>query len=833
MGEGALTSAAARRHIIKRPRLTRLLDETTARIILLVAPAGYGKTTLARQWLEDKPHLWYQARSSSIDPAALASGLVSEVARSGLSVGRDVGRALAMVTPPDTSALADLVLSDLAELPPEVVLAIDDAHLLDGSPSETLLEHFSQRTKNRFLITSRIRPTWATARRILYGEVQELGRNALALSHEEGRRILTDRGSAEVAGLMALSDGWPAVIGLAAHMRDSRTVSAELPSALHDYFAEELFQGATRRVQEALCELSISPRVDPDVLGHLFGNRSATVVETGRRLGFLSSETDGSLSLHPLLRSYLERKLDDLGQAHVHQVALDCVAFFLERREWDAAYTVLKRHRLAEALPELLLCATDDLLQSGRIGTLSEWASPDALRENGSELELVRAEVSFRKGSYLAAEAGAKRAATTFANGHPWRSRAWFRAGQAAYFRDNVRRALQYFSRAREAATNAAEVKAALWGTFHATVDDETDRARETLNLIAELDREDQYDELRYVNGLVALAVRAGPLRDTVLEVEGALGLLESIDDPVIRTSFLNSATHIFLLAGQFRRALALADSQLAEAQRFGLSFVLPHAIYRKSMAETALGDFQAARMTLDSSTDEFEDPYSRVIVEGARVRLAIASRAPGPLDILPDSLASKASRATFAEYVGTLALWHACRGELHMAAEKVARSIEASSSLEPRMFAASTAAVLRLASGRPHARSVARLARLTLASDCWEPVLCAIRGHHALLRALLEAEVEICPPLQRIATEAEDAALARDLGIRLDLGVESLTTREREVHALLGEGLTNKEIARRLYITESTAKVHVRRVMEKLGAQTRTAAALRFARER
>ena len=42
-----------RDHIIKRPRLTRLLDETEARVILLVAPAGYGKTTLAREWLAD------------------------------------------------------------------------------------------------------------------------------------------------------------------------------------------------------------------------------------------------------------------------------------------------------------------------------------------------------------------------------------------------------------------------------------------------------------------------------------------------------------------------------------------------------------------------------------------------------------------------------------------------------------------------------------------------------------------------------------------------------------------------------------------------------------
>src|SRR5581483_11227924 len=64
-----------RSHIIKRPRLTRLLDETDARIILLIAPAGYGKTTLAREWLSGRPNAWYRGTPSSSDVAALALSL--------------------------------------------------------------------------------------------------------------------------------------------------------------------------------------------------------------------------------------------------------------------------------------------------------------------------------------------------------------------------------------------------------------------------------------------------------------------------------------------------------------------------------------------------------------------------------------------------------------------------------------------------------------------------------------------------------------------------------------------------------------------------------------
>ena len=73
--ERELDTSRAGRRIIERPRLTRLLSESESRITLIVAPAGYGKTTLAREWLRDRKHAWYQATQASSDVAALALGL--------------------------------------------------------------------------------------------------------------------------------------------------------------------------------------------------------------------------------------------------------------------------------------------------------------------------------------------------------------------------------------------------------------------------------------------------------------------------------------------------------------------------------------------------------------------------------------------------------------------------------------------------------------------------------------------------------------------------------------------------------------------------------------
>src|SRR5207245_4480603 len=64
------------RRIIERPRLIKLLDESEARIILLLAPAGYGKTTLARQWAKTlNGAIWVSLTPAHRDVVTLAEDI--------------------------------------------------------------------------------------------------------------------------------------------------------------------------------------------------------------------------------------------------------------------------------------------------------------------------------------------------------------------------------------------------------------------------------------------------------------------------------------------------------------------------------------------------------------------------------------------------------------------------------------------------------------------------------------------------------------------------------------------------------------------------------------
>ncbi|MFE0546664.1 response regulator [Streptomyces sp. NPDC058891] len=86
-------------------------------------------------------------------------------------------------------------------------------------------------------------------------------------------------------------------------------------------------------------------------------------------------------------------------------------------------------------------------------------------------------------------------------------------------------------------------------------------------------------------------------------------------------------------------------------------------------------------------------------------------------------------------------------------------------------------------------------------------------------VRAVVEGDALLSPGVTRRLI-AEFAARSKEPAAAASLA--RLTEREREVMALVGIGLSNEEIARRLVVSPLTAKTHVSRTMVKLGARDR-----------
>jgi DNA-binding CsgD family transcriptional regulator len=112
-----------------------------------------------------------------------------------------------------------------------------------------------------------------------------------------------------------------------------------------------------------------------------------------------------------------------------------------------------------------------------------------------------------------------------------------------------------------------------------------------------------------------------------------------------------------------------------------------------------------------------------------------------------------------------------------------------------------------------------------------WDPVICALRACPALADGLAE-RAQWRSVLEPLYASSGDLSLARKAGFRTRSNrspADLLTPREFEVLGLIAGGMRNGDIARALFISQSTAKVHVRHVLEKLGVRTRAEAVARL----
>jgi ATP/maltotriose-dependent transcriptional regulator MalT len=180
-------------------------------------------------------------------------------------------------------------------------------------------------------------------------------------------------------------------------------------------------------------------------------------------------------------------------------------------------------------------------------------------------------------------------------------------------------------------------------------------------------------------------------------------------------------------------------------------------------------------------------------------------------------------------EYLATRALVLAClkrTSEAHAAAE---RALENSRAAEVRMLVASARAVCAVNSTDSSAGLI--LANAASALSVWDPVVCALRSSSALAEAFA-ADETLRPTAESLYERSHDQGLARRAGFRTrspHAPDDLLSPREREVLGLIARGLRNHEISNALFIADSTTKVHVRHILEKLGVRTRAEAVARY----
>jgi ATP/maltotriose-dependent transcriptional regulator MalT len=825
---------AAPSHIIERPRLIKLMEESGARVIVLHAPAGYGKTTLAKQWLSRKGQrtAWYRCTASSTDVAALARSMAGAFDGPRRVLTQRVAQRITTSANPEADAakLGSMVAERSVDRDPVSLLVIDDYQIVHGAPgAETFVEHLVSGINARVLVTSRLRPSWVAPRDIVYGDVVEIDRTLLAMTEAEAREAL-GIGSDQGNSLIAQSRGWPAVIGLAAALPSIRDQN-DVPTALLEFLASEVFDNLEDAVKEALLCLSLSPSGSQSDVVALVGADGEEAVAPAVVAGFFAPATPDTTELHPLLRTFLRNRLSQTPRT-LQLAASKLVGLYLQQGRWDDAFQVAAEAGSKDLALKILDGAFDELLTEHRISTLARWLHVVDDHEPARPLlDLGAAELAFREGLHDKAHRLAVESSRGFDEAEPRRAQALIRAGQAASQADKVQEARTLFLQAGAIARSAPQEREALLGELFAALELESEDLEELVDRVRDMPSDDLATDMRRESALLVVALRTGGLFTAVERAEPYRELIDRVQDPFARAAFTNALAHATNTTARYRTALGLTRIQKAFARQSGFNFAVPHTLHAEAMALMGLGQSQRAARTISVLSERAtatQDVHFGLNAAVLRARhLLITDRAQAAADALAAPADERASAGLRAEYLATRALAFLTTGK----ANEALRAAEEASSAT-RWLAESAVLV-------SFVKSAARLRAGENATEASRDVLRTVSATGQVdafviaFRALPDAGAEI---VSASSTSSRERAFSRvEVPPDLDFGIPRvwsvtampLSTRELEVYELLCRGMTNREIAEQLFLSEKTVKVHLRHIYEKLGVKTRTQAAL------
>ncbi len=303
-----------RPNVVLRSRLIARLNEglsagRTPGVTLISAPAGFGKTTLLSEWINQKaeggrtlaparsagvkdeageavfhpsaflPHpfriTWLSLDAGDNDPARFLMYLVAALQTIASQIGGGVLAALQSPQPPSTVALLTTLLNEIAAIPDRVILVLDDYHAVDSKSIDQaltfLIDHLPPQL--HLVIATREDPSLPLARLRARGQLTELRAADLRFTPAEAAEFLNhtmglDLSADDIAALENRTEGWIAGLQLAALSMQGRSDSARFIESFTgshhfvlDYLVEEVLHQQSENIQSFLLRTSILDRL--------------------------------------------------------------------------------------------------------------------------------------------------------------------------------------------------------------------------------------------------------------------------------------------------------------------------------------------------------------------------------------------------------------------------------------------------------------------------------------------------------------------------------------------------------------------------------------------
>jgi LuxR family transcriptional regulator, maltose regulon positive regulatory protein len=867
--------------LVSRARLHARLDDAGERSILVSAPAGFGKTVLVSEWLRSarRPVAWLSVDALDNDPKRFLNHLAAALGALDSPAARRAAELLRSAGPGAAAVGLDAELQQaLDALPAGTVLVVDDLHQLESGASLAVLQAILERrtAAPRLALVTRVDPPLPLARLRVAGELVELREQDLRFTDGEAaelfERLLPGGLDAELVGrLERRTEGWVAGLRMAAialeRAADRRSV-VEAFAGSHrfvvDYLVEEAVGRQTEAVQRFLMETSILDRFTEDACVAVTGDAAAR--------GLLYEVERANLFLVPLgpdRRWYRYHHLfAELLRFRLRRSAPDRLDVLHDRAsrwfEADGEVAEALEHASRISSTDRLMALLDahgiDILARSELASLRRWLGqvPDPLASPYPRFLLclgwlrLLTERAPELGPLFAAAYAALDAGPRGYDGA---------AIQEVRFELDVLRAFH----ARFAGRHHDSLAIGGWLLASLPADNVVLRGRVLFNqarthmmlgemaAAADLLARGTDDNLR--SGTYYLVLTGlGQMGAVLLELAGVDAALQHLEAAVrlaeerqiarlpAFSTVLYVLGHVHFVADRldeaeacFRQARALGTSGgMPEGRANGLVGMARVAMAQRRFDEA---DRLLAEVEAQGRTDNV------VLVEGdvplQRARLVLASRAAaGHGAALPAT-----APETVPAMVGEWTVDEEARHVLCML-----QGLRSGSAKGRRLAARLAERICRESepNGRHVAPCVARAVQAVIVEgdERWGLLDSALAD--AAARGYIRPLLEVGEPLRLLLLAAQARPLgpaarahARLLLSRLPAPdgavvaappseLDLLTDREREVLVHVCRGLSNKAIARAMFVSAETVKTHLKHIYDKLAVSDRRSAAQR-----
>jgi len=351
-------------NIVHRSELFEKLNLGLSRkLVLISAPAGFGKTTVVSDWIYQNkiPAAWFSLDNGDNDPVDFLSYISSGIQTIHSEFGQSALKLLNSPNRPSVESIASLLINEILNIKQNFLLVLDDFHLIKSNEVIKLVSYLLEHIPGNIhiVILTRSDPALSISRLRSQNQLVELRSSDLSFSANEisvlfNKKLKLGLSLDDVYALETKTEGWIAGLQLTAlSIQGREDISGFIQDLkgdnryIMDYLMEEVLKIQTDDIKEFLLQTSILEQMSAPLCNAVLNrNDSQSILETLERNNMFVIPLDTERTwyrYHHLFAELLKQRLHLRDKTAIIELHNKACNWFDQHKMFDFAI----RHAIA------------------------------------------------------------------------------------------------------------------------------------------------------------------------------------------------------------------------------------------------------------------------------------------------------------------------------------------------------------------------------------------------------------------------------------------------------------------------------------------------------